>query len=394
MVDSALDDISEGAMEIVGGTYRELCEIPHWDAEFGSGGRAAAALSTLSPKCVFHTYACDPHSTGLNFLRSLGVDVRPKVSDDGIAFAYFHPLSRPHIEPPVTQIVQQPAIYVDANTVLRFGLLEGEAVVKADRAIYDPQTSNHPQPFHANGSTADSLALVINESELRAITNIADCDKAAQQVFQKQSVDVLIVKAGTRGAVVYEASGSKVHVAAYRSSKVFKIGTGDVFSAVFAHYWGENHMAAHDAAVLASKCVSKYCSDGVLPLKLSETDRFISVGDSLKGAILLEGYADTLGSRYVMEEARFHLRAMGARVVCPALEGVTSAHSISAILIIADGYSSGSMQRIGIQNNGTPTIIYREKKSICPTITSNIPSHIFCEEFVTAIYFSVWAAMT
>jgi hypothetical protein len=381
-------------MEIVGGTYRELCEIPHWDAEFGSGGRAAAALSALSPNCVFHTYARNPHSTGLNFLRSLGVDVRPQVSDESIAFAYFHPLSRPHIEPPVAQIVQQPAIYVNAKTVLRFGLLEGEAVVKADRAIYDPQTSNHPQPFHANGSTANCLALVINESELRAITNITDCDKAAQQVIQKQCVDVLVVKAGTRGAVVYEACGSRVHVAAYRSSKVFKIGTGDVFSAVFAHYWGENHMAAHDAAVVASKSVSKYCSDGALPVELSGADRFIRVGNSLKGAVLLEGYADTLGSRYVMEEARFHLRAMGASVVCPALEGVTSTQSIAAVLIIADGYSGDSLQSIGVKNNATPTIIYREEKSIYPQNMCNSSSHIVCEEFVTAIYFCIWAAMT
>jgi hypothetical protein len=380
-------------MEIVGGTYRELCEIPHWDTEFGSGGRAAAALSKLSPNCVFHTYARNPRSTSINFLRSLGVDVRPQICNEGIAFAYFHPLSRPHIEPPLAQIVQQPAIYVNAKTVLRFGLLEGEAVVNADRAIYDPQTSNHPQEYYANGSTANSLALVINESELRAITNIADHDKAAQQVIRKQGVEVLVVKAGTRGAVVYEASGSKVHVAAYRSSRVFKIGTGDVFSAVFAHYWGEKHMDAHDAAILASKSVSKYCSDGVLPLESSGADEFIPVGNAFQGAILLEGYADTLGTRYVMEEARYHLRAMGASVVCPALEGITSTQSIAAVLIIADGYSADSLRRVGAKNNATPTIIYQEKKSIRPQLMSNNSSHIICEEFVTAIYFTVWAAM-
>lgn len=315
------------------------------------------------------------------------------MSNEGIAFAYFHPLSRPHIEPPLADIVPQPAIYVNAKTVLRFGLLEGDAVVNAERAIYDPQTSNRPQAYHANGSTANSLALVINESELRAITNIADCDTAAQQLIQKQNVDVLVVKAGTRGAVVYEASGSKIHVAAYRSSKVFKIGTGDVFSAVFAHYWGENHMAAHHAAVLASKSVSKYCSDGVLPLELSETDQFIPVGNAFKGPILLEGYADTLASRYVMEEARFHLRAMGANVVCPALERVTSTQSIAAVLIIADGYS-GSLQHMGEEINATPTVIYQEEKSIYQQPLLNKSSHIICGEFVTAIYFTVWAAMT
>jgi hypothetical protein len=381
-------------MEIVGGTYRELCEIPHWDAEFGSGGRAAAALSKLSPNCVFHTYARDPHSIGLNFLRSLGVDVRPQICNEGIAFAYFHPLSRPHIEPPVAQIIQQPTIYVSATTVLRFGFLEGEAIVNADRAIYDPQTSNHPQAYYANGSTANCLALVINESELRAITNIADCDRAAEQVIHKQGVDVLVVKAGTRGALVYEASGSKFRVPAYRSSRVFKIGTGDVFSAIFAHYWGEKHMPAHDAAIRASKGVSKYCSEGVLPIEAFDADQFTPVGTVFQGAILLEGHGDTLGARYVMEEARFHLRAMGANVVCPALEGKTSTQSIAAVLIIADGYSGDSLLRADFPSNGTPTVIYQEDKSICPQLMTNEPSHMICGEFVTAIYFSVWAALT
>lgn len=381
-------------MEIVGGAYRELCEIPYWDAEFGSGGRAAAAVSTLSPNCVFHTYARNPNSSGLNFLRSLRVDVRPHLSSESIAFAYFHPLSRPHIEPPLSKIAQQPPIHVAASTVLRFGLLEGEAVVRADRAIYDPQTSNSPQPFHANGSTAKSLALIVNENELRAFTNSLDCDEAAGQVIRAQNIDVLIVKAGARGAQVFDASGRKTHVSAYRSSKVFKIGTGDVFSAVFAHYWGEKKIPAHEAAILASQSVSKYCSDAILPPKLSSTDQFIEIGNSLKGPILLEGCADTLGSRYVMEEARFHLQELGATVVCPVLEITNQEHYPASVLIISDGLSTESYQRINSKNISVPTVIFCEEAPM--QALKNRPwtrSHILCGEFVTAIYFSVWAAM-
>ncbi|MGA9671374.1 MAG: hypothetical protein WBQ94_19335 [Terracidiphilus sp.] len=46
-------------MHIVGGFYREICYIPPWNAVFGSGGRAAAAVSRLSPGSVLHTYAED-----------------------------------------------------------------------------------------------------------------------------------------------------------------------------------------------------------------------------------------------------------------------------------------------------------------------------------------------
>jgi len=43
-------------MDIAGGLYRERCYIPKWDALFGSGGRAAAAISILSPGGILHTY--------------------------------------------------------------------------------------------------------------------------------------------------------------------------------------------------------------------------------------------------------------------------------------------------------------------------------------------------
>ena len=39
-------------MIVVGGTYSEYCYHPEWDQIFGSGGRGAAALSSLGVKKV------------------------------------------------------------------------------------------------------------------------------------------------------------------------------------------------------------------------------------------------------------------------------------------------------------------------------------------------------
>ena len=166
-------------MQIAGGLYRELCETPKWNAQFGSGGRAAAAVSALSPGSTLHTYARDESSPGADELSDLGVRLSRTHSDIAIAFAYFHPLSQPHIEPRPGSFPQQPPIHVSGDVVLRFGFLEGSAIVHAVRAIYDPQTAVRPEPFGANGSTAKRLALVMNELELCRYAGCTDLATAA-----------------------------------------------------------------------------------------------------------------------------------------------------------------------------------------------------------------------
>src|SRR4051794_37660492 len=111
-------------MHIAGGLYKESCLVPEWNAEYGSGGRAAAAVARLSPATVLHTYASTTESSGQDALKRLGVDLRVYPASHGIAFAYFHPLSNPHIEPPRSAIVQHAPFEVSGEAVLRFGLLE------------------------------------------------------------------------------------------------------------------------------------------------------------------------------------------------------------------------------------------------------------------------------
>ena len=44
-------------MNVVGGTYFESCAFPAWAGRFGSGARAAMAVSALSPGTRLSTYA-------------------------------------------------------------------------------------------------------------------------------------------------------------------------------------------------------------------------------------------------------------------------------------------------------------------------------------------------
>ena len=58
-------------LHIVGGFYEELCLYPHWHQNFGSGGRAAAALSAFGEKICFHTYVHDKQKYPLEHFSEL-----------------------------------------------------------------------------------------------------------------------------------------------------------------------------------------------------------------------------------------------------------------------------------------------------------------------------------
>lgn len=379
-------------MHIAGGIYRELCQVPQWNAVFGSGGRAAAAVSVLSPGSSLHAYSEDFDSSGITSLRELGIDMRLSPRPTAIAFAYFHPLSRPYIQPPPDELVRQPTIHVSGDAVLRFGFLEGDVVVDARRAVYDPQTWRDPAPFGANGSVAAELAIVLNELELRSAAGLDDLSSAASRLMEHQGAAVIVAKGGIRGAMVFESGGRVAHIPAYRSSRVFKIGTGDVFSAIFAHHWAEMGRPAIEATEMASRSVAAYCSGGRLPLADDALDYQVPVKSTVLGSVALEGSVKTIGQRYAMEEARFVLNELGVKVMSPALDG-TSSVAPAAVLVLADGFGDEAMEEVlRARAAGTPVVVLCEGGAPASDALIDGPGVTVTDDFVSALYFVAWAA--
>lgn len=379
-------------MHIAGGLYRELCDVPTWNEVFGSGGRAAAAVSALSPGSVLHAYVEDFQSSGPTALKELGIEMHLSPRPTGIVFAYFHSLSRPHIQPPPAEIARQPTIQVNGNVVLRFGFLEGDAVVNARRAIYDPQTWRAPAMFGANGSVAGELAIVLNELELRSAAGLDDLSAAASHLMKRQDASVIVVKGGTRGAIVFERGCRAARVPAYRSSRVFKIGTGDVFSAIFAHHWAEAGLPAAEAADLASRSVAAYCSTSRLPLTDDAFSNQVPVKYAAPGTVALEGSLNTIGQRYTMEEARFVLRELGVEVTSPAFDG-TPGTGAGAVLILADGLGDeGFEQMRRAKDAGTPIVVLREGCARPASGPLDGDGVTVTDDFASALYFVAWAA--
>jgi len=302
-------------MIVTGGLYFETCEEPFWRQLFGSGGRAAWALAASSPGIELHTYMSA--GTDLTFYRSAGVNVVGRSARSAVAFSYFHPLSRPHIELEPRVIQREPPLHVEGSAVIRFSFVEGDSIVDAERAIYDPQTSNAPSLFRSNGSRAKYLAIILNEGELKTLARCNDTHAAAVSVMDKDQACVVVAKRGLRGATVFERNGAITRVPPYRSSRVFKIGTGDIFTAAFAHHWAERGKSPYHAADLASRTVAAYCDAPQIPPTPETNAEPISKADP--GCVLLLGSVRSIGDRWMLEEARWCLRDLGADVLCPAL---------------------------------------------------------------------------
>jgi hypothetical protein len=193
------------SMTVVGGCYHEICEHPFWRELRGSGGRAAIALSSVAPDVELRTYYPNERLADLHGIEAFGVSVRPMSSETPVAFAYFHSLSDPVVSPAKGEIRKGAPIRAEGEVVLRFGLLEGSAIVEAARAIYDPQTAVGFEPFAKNGSRASKLAVVLNERELLGFGG-NDIQEEASRIFSRDRASVLIVKRGIKGAIVFNGS--------------------------------------------------------------------------------------------------------------------------------------------------------------------------------------------
>jgi len=116
------------------------------------------------------------------------------------------------------------SIKVTGDVVLRFGMLEGDAVVDARVAIYDPQSAFGAVAFKANGSRAGRVAVIMNRNEAHQMTGHAEPVAAAKNLINSGEAEVVVVKMGGKGALLTTRDGIHV-VPAYRTSRVWKIGS-------------------------------------------------------------------------------------------------------------------------------------------------------------------------
>jgi len=352
-------------MIIAGGCYLEHCDEPYWHELYGSGVRAAACIGALTKDVKLITYACKDDLSSLAATAStFGFEVESTHINHRTSFHYTHGLCTPLITPHPLQIERPASLLVNTGDILlRFGFIEGDAIVHSDSVVYDPQSAYAPRPFWENGSTAKRLAIVANRAEAKALTGCDNEDEMLKSLLTGKNVEVVIIKLGPSGALVATQS-DRVTIPAYETDFVWPIGSGDVFSTFFTYYWAEKAIAPANAADKASKAAAYYCNSGALPIpvEFETTFNFPPVGRRTllsDKTIYLAGPFFTMAQRWLIRESLVHLRTPGISVFSPFHEvGIGTAQEVytpdivgleksSVVFACLDGLDSGTLFEIG-----------------------------------------------
>jgi len=329
-----------------------------------------------------------------------------------LRFVYDHGLSVPLIFPALHTVQQSLPIKVSAESALRFGVLEGDVVVDARTAVYDPQSAYNPQPFRKNGSKADRLAIVCNRREAFLLTGESELLAAAKRLLATDAADVVVVKCGSSGALVVEPSGEH-QVPAFRTDRVWPLGSGDVFAAAFFYHWGHKNRPPADAALRASKATAYYCDTTTLPLPTDDEEYEAYEALSLRSLttsgrtprVYLAGPFFNMAQRWLVNESRMALSDQGLDVFSPFHDvgfgvaeevvpaDIAALDQCDLVFALLDQLDSGTLFEIGhARAKGTPVIGFCQNT---PNEALKMLIGTGCEildDFVSAIYRAAWIA--
>lgn len=401
-------------LHIVGGVYREYCVHPRWNEIYGSAGRAALAIATLGTPVELHSYMNDE---ALQVINDQGVwlDAFQSVQTyvPGIVgFTYLHDMAVPDI----WGIPEQPylPLSVTEKKVVRFGMLEGDAVVQAEWAVYDPQNVRGGQPFGANGSIAEYLAIVLNSQEASHMAGMPGehPSKVAPALAQQQNAEVVVVKMGPEGVFVWTPD-EIAQVPAYRTRHVWKIGSGDCFTAYFANAWMHAGKTPVESAELASRATAYYCETQGFPstdilqnLVYPAVEVSTAYLQGQRRQIYLASPFFDLAQVWMVQQARTNLLDMGLHVFSPYHDiGLGSAEDVvirdlegiresDLVLAVTDGLDAGTIFEIGYARAlNKPVIVYSERHKGESLKMMEGSGCTICVDYTTALYSALWEAV-
>lgn len=402
---------------VIGGSYAEACSFPRSTIFRGSGMRAASVLSGLGNSVTLFTVTGPALSLDFEEIarrKKINVVASPRARD--VWFRYRHPLAKPDIYPAdVAAFGKREDVRVDQALV--FGMIEGRPTVKCSRAVYDPQDGFRAMPFSANGSSCPDLVVVASWSEGRALTGETRADAIATKLLMDEGCSGVVIKCGPQGALIATPSGKK-WIPARPSHRVWKIGSGDVFSAAFAHAWLLMGLSIIEAACVASRFVSEYVEtrsevftverqasmfeDALQNVsKASDTAR-----DMPDGQIYLAGPFFSTAEQWLIDEARGALMDMGFNVFSPIHDvGVGPPNTVAPadlfalenskmVLAMLHGFDAGTLFEVGYARaRGIPVVGVAEALEEKPLTMLIGSGCTIVDDFTSGIYSACWQMM-
>lgn len=337
-------------MIVVGGSYVETVLYPSHSSVFmGSGLRAASVLGEdVDLLVTIASYEDRPAIE--QQVSSLKIVSRPTT----VEYRYLDPAVRPQVRGLPTATPDALTISYPRQDVLAFGLAEypqGYPVV-ARRVVFDPQSPQGLDPRTLAGIQSERIAVCANRAEARRLTGFGSPTDAAEALLKLPGVEVVVVKCGALGYVVAEHAQTMWRHAT-PTLLVHSLGSGDIFSSVFAREWfgGKPAVEAAEAASLA-------VADSVAGHQTSQPHAPLPHRPGYAPRVYLAGPFFTLGERWMVERVRANLDALGARVFSPihdvgpgnievAQKDLDGLDSCDVVLALLDGFDPGTVYEAG-----------------------------------------------
>lgn len=393
-------------MIVIGGSYHEVCDWPDWDRILGPGVRAALAVSALSPGTVLHT--CAPASRAADIratAEAAGVATDVRDFPDEITFFYKHPIATPSMEPrELVDTAPSEPWRIAGDAVLAFGMLETAVRIDANRAVFE--LSRYDKGLERGN--VGSLAIVCTKSDLPDVfTPGVDVRDAAADLLSAHNADLMVVRGELGGAAVF-IGDTRHDVPAYAADKWFKIGAGNVFCAMFAHYWGEKKLDPVVAADLASKSAAHYASAvaGALPMVGPEAlPQKATFNPAATGKVFIASPCYSMAQQWLLDQAILGFVRFGIECASPydlGLDGLptdergvaSALDDCNAILALADGADLASMLAVGLARvRRLPIVVLSENARQRRLDLWDGTRCEVAEDFASAVYRAAVAAL-
>jgi nucleoside 2-deoxyribosyltransferase len=379
--------------------------------------RAACILAGLGNPTTLYTVT-GPGLAGdfEDIAKRKGITLKSTSGEVDIWFRYRHPLAKPDIYPAtVPPVNNRDDVIADHSLV--FGMMEGRPKVIAKRVVYDPQDGFRAQPFHVNGSLAEELVILASWSEGRALTREKTPEIIATKLLAEHGCAAVVIKCGPQGALVATKTSQK-WIRAFPSERVWKIGSGDVFSAAFTHAWLQEGLPALEAAWLASRTVAEYVetrtekfsTERLQSIREEAAAAVATASDTARalpdGTIYLAAPFFNTSEQWLVDEARFALLDMGFKVFSPIHEigegppnvvapaDLFALENSKLVFALLDGFDPGTVFEVGYARaRGIPVVGLAESTEERPLTMLLGSGCSISDDFATSIYTACWQMM-
>jgi nucleoside 2-deoxyribosyltransferase len=301
-------------LSIIGGTYLEFCHDPYTEGLWGSAMRAACGLSNKGFNIKLSTCIGKGElEIAKNTCETFRIIPSFTLIEETVQWEYYHPLSSPVANSSLA-LERKNTLTVTDEIILCFGMEESDVQVNGNYVVYDPQNDIS---FRSTGSSAKHLAIVLNSQQAKLIANINDDDfeRIGYAILKQEGAEVVVIKDGPHGGSAI-TSKETIQFPIFEANNIWPIGSGDIFSAVFAWKWAIEKTTIQDSVYLASQFTAHYCESQIIPLENNSSRKPIP-SRKLDKRVYLAGPFFNISERWLINEAREALIKFGNIVFSP-----------------------------------------------------------------------------